>query len=565
VTDAALFLIWRSTRNWALGLARRLRSPRYAIAVLVGVAYVALVFVGQRQGASGAIPVASLRIGGSLFLAVLILKWWLFGADRQALAFTPAEIHFLFPAPVPRAALLGYKLISAQRLIVVNVLVWALLIRRSDDSLGTLPYAISLWVFFSTLFFHRLAVALTRDSVAEHRGAGLRRAWPAGVVLAIIAGGAWVALRHVTVADLSQHPGGPLGAFRLLLETPPLSWILWPFQIPLLPLGASGLGDWALRLLPALALVALHVVWIVRADRAFEDAAIDASARRARRLERWKRYGAAGAPLTHRVRRWLPLGATGHPVGAIVWKNITRLVRTVSPALPLTVGVLLTLAIGLGVAAENQSGAVLTMVATLTLGWAGALAVFGPQWVRNDLRGELEHLSMLRTWPLSGSVIVTGQVLSSTLVLTALQLGLGGAGVVALLLSGQLLVAVPEASVLGLVALLLLFGLNLVSLALQNGAALLYPTWVRTELRPGGIEQMGQRLLTAGASLLLLLLAALGPGLIGGILGYGLWHSLGLWALAPAGILAAAGLGLEAFLILDWSGGRFEKTDPTAL
>ena len=28
-----------------------------------------------------------------------VQRWWLFGNDRSALAFTPAEIQFLFPAP----------------------------------------------------------------------------------------------------------------------------------------------------------------------------------------------------------------------------------------------------------------------------------------------------------------------------------------------------------------------------------------------------------------------------------------------------------------------------------
>jgi hypothetical protein len=394
--------------------------------------------------------------------------------------------------------------------------------------------------------------------------AGLQRAWPALLFLLLLGAAVWFTLERLPPKSLVLHPGGALGGLGLLAETPPLRWVLVPFRIPLLPLGAANVGDWLVRLLPALLLLLGHLVWIVRSDRAFEEAAIEASVRREEFLERWKRHGPAAGRTPSGARSWVRLRPSGHPSLAIVWKNLTRLIRSVSPAL--IVVLLVAFAVGAIVSITGPDRpAWLTLIATLGLGWTVALAILGPQWIRIDIRGELNLLPVLRTWPLSGTALMTGQVLSSTIVLTALQLLLGGAGLLALVLSGQVGLPGRQVAVLGAVGLVVVGGVNLVALCIQNGAALLFPSWVRTEIHPGGIEQMGQHLLTAGISLVLLLVAAVGPGMLGAGATYLLRPSIAWWALVPGGLLAAAGLGLEGFLLLDWLGGRFERLDPSTI
>ncbi|MBP6671090.1 MAG: hypothetical protein KA180_16665, partial [Gemmatimonadales bacterium] len=152
----------------------------------------------------------------------------------------------------------------------------------------------------------------------------------------------------------------------------------------------------------------------------------------------------------------------------------------------------------------------------------------------------------------------TGMILSSATVLTALQLVLGGVGLGALLAQDRLPLPASQLALLTVPALAVLAGINIVSLGIQNGGALLYPAWVRTEIRPGGIEQMGQHLLTAGVSFLLLLLFLVGPAALGGGIGYLLHGRIGPWAALPAGAVAAAALLLEAFLLVDWLGDRLE-------
>jgi hypothetical protein len=53
-------------------------------------------------------------------------RWWLFGADRGTLAFAPAEVQFLFPAPVSRRALVHAKLVRTQLAILLNTLILSL-------------------------------------------------------------------------------------------------------------------------------------------------------------------------------------------------------------------------------------------------------------------------------------------------------------------------------------------------------------------------------------------------------------------------------------------------------
>jgi hypothetical protein len=314
-----------------------------------------------------------------------------------------------------------------------------------------------------------------------------------------------------------------------------------------------------------LVLVGLHALWVTRSDRAFEEAAIEASSRRAELLERLRKQGSRGAGKPRRARRWIPLAERGNPVLAIVWKNVTRLVRTMSLAVPVLFLVMLAGTAGLALSQSQRGSSALTLIGTLALAWTAVLGIFGPNWVRIDLRGELEHLALLRTWPMSGVALMTGQVLSSVLVLTLSEVLLGGGGLIALSLGAEPLHQGWRVLVLAPVAALVLTGLNLIAVCIQNAAALLFPAWIRTEIRPGGIEQTGQHLLTAGASLILLITAAIGPGVVGVGVGYVLWKPLGDWALILAGVSAAAGLGLEALLLLDWLGDRFERTDPTAL
>ena len=555
MTSAALFLVWCTLRNRTRLLLRQLRSPRYAIALVIGVAYLTLVLLGHRQAPGVGLAPGALAAWGVPGAAGARGQVVALGADTTALAFSRPEIQFLFPAPVSRTAVLGYKLARTQALILLNVLLWTALFRR--PGLAALPHAAGLWIAFSTVSLHRLGVALTRESLLHHGLSGWRRAWLPVAAVGLFATG-------VAVSVLRLPPGGlePLARLESLVSTPPLRWLLLPFAVPLAPLGAETPAAFLRALAPALLFLALHLAWVLRADRRFEEAAIEASARRAEVLARLRREGASGTLRPAHARWRLRLAPTGHPTTAIIWKNLSRLLRTVNPALIGALLVLVAFVVGIGASRPDGEDAILTITGTVSLSWAAVLVLVGPQWIRVDLRGELDQLDLLRAWPLSGTEIMAGMVCSSALVLWIATGALGGLGVAALWLQGQLGASISLVAVLCVVGALVLGAITLIALGIQNGAALLYPSWVRTEIRPGGVEQMGQHLLTAGASMLLLLGFLIGPALLGlGVVSV-VGERLGNWALAPAGVLAGFGLLLEAFLLLDWLGARFEQGVP---
>src|SRR3954452_5953011 len=113
---AFAYLIVHSTRNEWLSQIKRVRNPRYAIAVLLGVGYFVMLSFNMSRS-SGAAPTSVTTVTSGAFavllpmlLLVMAAYAWLFGTDGTALAFTQAEVSMLFTAPVSRRGLIVYKL-----------------------------------------------------------------------------------------------------------------------------------------------------------------------------------------------------------------------------------------------------------------------------------------------------------------------------------------------------------------------------------------------------------------------------------------------------------------------
>jgi hypothetical protein len=150
------YLAWRSTVNRVARQLRQLRSPRYLVALALGIGYLYIVAVEQRPRAAPAVGARWIELLGSLGVVGAILWGWIFGVERRVLAFTPAEVTFLFSGPVTRRGLVQYKLLRNQLLILFNALLWTLILAR--ERFGTSPWlrAISIWVLLTTISFHRL-------------------------------------------------------------------------------------------------------------------------------------------------------------------------------------------------------------------------------------------------------------------------------------------------------------------------------------------------------------------------------------------------------------------------
>ena len=488
------YLTWRSAHNRIARQVRHLRSPRYVAALLLGLAYLWFVVIAQRPTPATA-DLADprwLELVGALAVLGAVAWGWIFGVERRVLAFSPAEVTFLFPGPVSRRGLIQFKLLRSQLLILFNALLWTLILSR--ERLGVSPWlrVISIWVLLTTLSFHRLGASFVRTSLAEHGRLGLRHR----VVSLAVLGGVLIALTwsigealpRLADAD-ARTPFGFLSALGEAAAQPLPTALTYPFRLMIRPLTAHSVAAWLQALWPALVLLVLHYIWVIRSDTAFEEAAAAVSLQRAQALS--QRRGGRPAPRAGgRVAAPLfRLAPRGWPAGAILWKNlvaVTRTQRLRNVAIAMATGAAIVTALSF-----EPEGTLAEIAGWFAVTWAGAMTVIGPQWVRNDLRGDLLKLDMLRSYPLRGWSIVVAEVTASALVLTAIQLSLLAIGYLAFL--GNQLMEPPlgTRTIVLAAAFVFLPGINLLGMIIQNGVALLYPAWVRLGSgRPAGVEAL---------------------------------------------------------------------------
>jgi len=562
------YLTWCSVRNRVLRQLRQLRSPRYLAALLLGLAYLWFAVMQQRTTvANGPAPDQEVvELIGALALIGAVAWSWIFGVERRVLAFTPAEVTFLFSGPVSRTGLIQFKLLRGQLLILFNALLWTLILSRERFGVSAWLRVISIWVLLTTLSFHRLGASFVRTSLSEHGRLGARHR-----VLSLLVLGTMVVALVWTVADVLPEVMGAreagiqsfLSALVQAAQHPVAQAITYPFRIMIRPLAAHTLDEWLARLWPAFAMLALHYIWVIRADTAFEETAAEVSLRRAQ--ARAERDNVAGVPSRTRpaTAPLIRLSPTGWPAGAILWKNlvsVTRTRRVRNAALTLALGGLIVSALSF-----DPDNSMAEIAGWLAVTWTGLMVVTGPQYVRNDLRGDLLKLDLLRSYPLRGRSVVLAEAAASTVMLTVIQWGLLGIGYLAFLGNRSMVPDLEERTALLAASLVVLPAINLLSMLIQNGVALLYPAWVRLGSgRAAGVEALGQNLLMVIAFLALLSLTLALPVTIGGGLYLVLFPSLQNWALVPG---IAAGLGVvtfEAACLVDWLGGVFERTDPAA-
>jgi ABC-2 type transport system permease protein len=563
---AFAYLTWLTLKNRTWTRIRRARNPRYAISAVVGAVYLWFFLVrnpGQVPRAIGAGFNDMWVVMATLGLVVFAASWWLFGGDKTTLAFSLAETSFLFPAPLSRRAIIGYKLFRSQLTILINAAIFIFLMRRGIGYLPSGYRAISLWTLFTTLNFHRVGAALVRTSWIEHKRHAIRQNLiPTLVVVVVIVGvlstglGGWA-----RVATMYRDKGfmDAVTAARHLIEAPPAKYVLWPVHALVAPVFAMTVSEWAAAIPLALLVLMLHAWWVVRTDAAFEEAAIAASYERVRRIEAWRsrRYSAPRPDKVSRTGFVMP--SVGHPAIAIVWKNLLCLRRTFQ----LRVFIMPAVMAGVwGWAYSADHGT----LAGFAMGWMsfGALMTFfGPMLVRNDLRQDMQNLTALKTLPLSGRNVVMAEVMSSALPIALMQyVVLIVAGVFALLMKDPM----STSLVLTIVVLALpaLLAFSTVMVSIQNGAPVLFPGWVRLGTTVGGgMENLGQGVMSMSIILILVLLLLIPAGIVSGA---------SIWFLSPFSPAAAAfaaivtgsvTLGAETFGVFTVLGRALEKTEPS--
>jgi hypothetical protein len=564
--NAFMYLASASARNRFLYQFKRARNPRYALALVFAGFYIWWFLLRPtHDGGVGEIfltkPAEAIV---TLLIVLMLASAWVFGSDKLALAFTPAEVSLLFQAPISRRALTGYKLYRAQVAVLINTLVWVFLLRRGNVHLPSAARALGIWVLFSTLNLHRLAAALVQSSWKEHGRVGfIRNIWSfaffAFVVVTIIAG----LVQGRAALSNADDVGGFFLALTNVLGRAPASWGLYPFHLVVAPSFAMTFGEWARTIPFAIAIMAAHLWWVLRADVAFEDAAIEASAERARRREASRsRRGVGVVANPKRPTKSIALAASGHPALAIVWKNLLCLRRTAQ--FRLLVGpVAMSVALAAAVSGGGSDPAM--FIASGATSVAVMLLVFGGRMIRNDLRHDMLNLPLLKALPIVPRDLLVAEIASSTLPMAAIQIAALVIAFIASLFVDEMPVPLDLRVAILAGSPFAALALNGALLTIQNGLAVMFPAWMRLGSQVStGVEALGQNLIATMASILSLAFALIVPLVIGFV---AVRYFMLSGAVATYGtiVFASVVLALEAYGVMQYLARVLEKAEPASV
>jgi hypothetical protein len=570
VLRAFVYLRTTSMVNAAWLRLKRLRQPKYLFGALLMAGYLALMFSGPLRGARQLMPMTpqlmSLSAGiGALGLFVVVAAVWLLPGNRAALAFSEAEIAFLFPAPLTRVALINFSLLRSQMAIFLSAFLLSVVFGRGRGLPGNAwQHATGVWLLMATLRLHFLGASFAHERLFQAGWHPWLRRIAGSLLLLGVFGGlmAWMAshVRPPGIADLADaralgHWLGPV------LDAPPANVVLAPFRWLLAPLFAGGDAHWWVTLLPALGLLALHYAWVVRSHVAFEEASIDRARRSAERVQALRAGRFRGAATTARAPAFA-LAPRGFAPVAFLWQGLLAAGAAGRPRNWLWLGLgLATLVVGL---AQTPWRTVVVAIGGLLLGLATWAPLMGPMIWQRTLRDTLDLLDIYKAAPVPGWQVALGQLLTPVLLITAGQWLMGLLGLLALTASGQAPWAAGASAWAGVFGVLLLTPpLCMLLLCVPFAGVLWFPAWAAAfSARGGGFEVAGQRLAFGALFLLATLLALLPAGLLGG--GAYLLGRLLDWPVAGLllGILAAAALLLaETAGALRLLGRRIDRFD----
>jgi ABC-2 type transport system permease protein len=515
VHAALTYLAVRSIRNGFAIRLRRLRRPRYLLIAIGGVLYFGSMMFNRSRLGDSLIPehyrwMATIGLG-ALIALTMVLTWVLPGA--AALRFTAADAQFLFPAPLSRRELLGYKIV---RLLTaaLGLPLFLTVIAGPVHAGPAIVFYLKAAAAFGVIALHEAAVSLYRVNARNGGGlTGRRRIVAIAANALLISGAAFLLARFAFASS------------RELAFLAPLVMIV----------------------------IAAQVAWILRSDTAFEEEATVAAERVRAALARGQRPRIAAAPGASTP---FALAPRGPAETAILWKNWMLLSRASAKQWIVPLSVVLAMAGGIAVAGyggnEPIAGA---MGYTLT----GMVALMGPAMLRIDLRQDLANLALIKTWPIEGPAIVRGEVLAPAIALS------GGAA------AGLLLSAIfaPQAllpssgDVTGRAAFFLtgtalVCAVIVAELVIQNGIAAMFPAWVRVTpgaVQPGSVEMMGQSMVVMYGGILVLLIAAIAPAAAAAVV----WF-MTKGTLVPAGIFAVL-LAIESYAATEIVGRILDRVD----
>jgi len=577
VFSALLYLQSHSIRNRFIAQVKRLKKPKYLLFLCIGLLYFyfylmrPFAYIGHHHADPPTTPSPENLVIydtiGALVLAIFTLMAWIIPNERAALTFTEAEIAFLFPAPVSRRGLIHFKLLRSQAAILFTTIFLTLFSRRFGGG-NVWIHAATWWLVLSILNLHTLGASFTRTILMD-RGItnwGRRVAIFIAVAVLIAAVILWAreTLPPANLQDLDNLSQIETYA-RQVLSSGPLPYLLAPFRWAVQPYFAPDARAFFIFVWPAVALLVVHYIWVVKSDVAFEEASLEVSRKSAERIAAVRSGNWRGVKKHKAVRSPFPLASTGFPPIALLWKNLISAGQAFTARVWLWV---MCIAVGAVIAMKQYSGGgspvymSVALFAGMFLGWS---LLFGSQLVRHDFRQDLLMADALKLLPLPAWQVALGELLAPAVILTGVQWCL------LILFAGFL---PKEANNLGpaqileisLAAAINVPFFNLISLLIPNAAVLMFPAWFQLgKSGPQGIEATGQRIIFLLGQLVVLIITLLPAGLafLGVFLLAELFAGIAI-AIPLAALASAIILACEAALGIKFLGALFERFDLSA-
>ena len=572
--NALGYLVTRSFVNGVLFRLKRLRQPRYLLGAILGGAYFYFYFgriLGGEHSPFGA--AFGVEAGAAILFVVTLVLSWILPASRAAIGFTEAEIAFLFPAPITRRTLVIMRLLKSQFALLMFSAFMTLLTGRFRLGAEAWLRVGGWWVILNTLNMHRIGASFALQRLRERGMADWKRRAVFLFAIAALAAGVEFTRRSLPQPpDLATAARGGFGAIASyvtqVFHAGPLPYVLAPFKLVVQPNFAHDTVTFLRALLPALGIMTLHFIWVVRADVSFEDASIEAAKKHAAFIAARGRGETRARTGPGKARTPLfRLRPTGFAPVALVWKSLLKAGgrRSIS-RWAFFFAALATGAWLLG-QAGNLSPALIAVATVIGIGCYMTLLisfVMIGQHSAAQLRQGIAAMDLLKTYPIPGWQIALGELLGPVSLGTLMQWCSLGIGIMLLRLDPHFASVEPWVlcTIAGFALLLPVF--NLSSAILPCAGALLFPGWFRLQENAGpGIENTGLRLILGIAQLLAIVVALLPVAFFGALAFFaaGKFTALLAWHALAAGGSAILVLAMEASLGIAWLGSLYDKFD----
>jgi hypothetical protein len=428
VNSGLVFLMRKSPVGRARLLLRQARTTKGALTLLVVGLVLAAFVIGQladvAAGDGGARGRSRLDPEWLRLLApvALMLLSGIAATSGQALAFRPAEIGFLFPAPISRRQLLLYHLGSRTGIQVLSGIFMGIFLLPHAGMLFTGMAAAVIAAVFLHVMSQFMAVLLA--VVTQRAGRGIGR-WRLPV-LAVAGIGALALIR-------SALPRGvePAEWPRLLAGSPVVQLAALPARHVVelfLARDAAAALQWGGA---ALGVLAGAVAGVLLLDVAITEHALESSRKDAERLQRLRQGGRARALTPGRPARVaVPTLAFLGAASPLAVRQLRELARNPRGTLTVLVGTILWLALVVGVpiyTSLRDGQPVSPAVGWTALGAALLAPLFLAGRLPHDFRRDLDRMALLKSLPLRPLDVAIGQLFTGTLVCASVQVICAGA------------------------------------------------------------------------------------------------------------------------------------------